>query len=331
MSPPPIPPPSPFPAPLSPADEPIAERDLLAYADGHLDRDPARRQAVELFLLRHPEEAQRMRAYALQDEAIRERFAGILAEPVPERLRQALEAAPVLRSRRAAGRIAAALALLATGALAGWSAGQPAVRDGEGGFVARTAAGFREPVEDGAATAAVQARPADWPAPQAGWPARQAEWPVPQVAVNVDIPDLGALGLQPVARSQLPAADGHSAVRIEYADATDRRVVLVIGPRWPEAPPQIRLLREDGLDIAVWQHGPLRYGLAAEGGAVPLEPLARLIVQRQDRALRAVGRTPEPVRDLHSLELPAASLDPPLDGEAIEPASASDGAATSLN
>lgn len=284
----------------------IGERDLLAYADGLLDQDPARKRAVELFLRGRPEEARRMRAYALQNEAIRTRFAGVLAEPVPERLSRLLDAERGRRPLRGAARIAASLALIAIGVVLGWAASESASQD-EGVFVSRAVAGYRS----GAASHAAALPPRE----------NHLGWLSQQVAVNIDVPDLSALGLYPVSRSRLPTAEGHSTVRIEYGAPAGRRIVLVIGTRWQNRVPTIHLAREGGLRIAHWQDGPLSYGLVADSDAVPLEPVAEMIAERQERKIRAIGREPEVIRDVRSLgtpqpaALPAVEGNPAHDGE----------------
>ena len=91
----------------------FTEAELHAYVDGRL---PEGRQAdVEAYLAAHPDEAARLAAYRKQSEQLREVFAPVLGEPVPQRL--ALSFVP-RRSRLV--RIAGALAWIAVGVAAGW-------------------------------------------------------------------------------------------------------------------------------------------------------------------------------------------------------------------
>ena len=71
--------------------EPVNEIDLLAYADGTLDGDPARRAEVEEYLKQHPEQAERIIAFMHQDDDIHRLYDPVLDEPVPDRLRAVLE------------------------------------------------------------------------------------------------------------------------------------------------------------------------------------------------------------------------------------------------
>ena len=91
----------------------FTEAELHAYVDGRL---PQERQAeLEAYLAANPDETARLAAYRKQAEQLREVFAPVLHEPVPQRL--ALSFVP-RRSRLI--RVAAALALIAVGMAAGW-------------------------------------------------------------------------------------------------------------------------------------------------------------------------------------------------------------------
>ncbi len=95
--------------------EPVSEHDLQAYADGELPED--RRAAVAAWLAAHPEDAERIESYRALAQELRSTYDGVLHEPVPERLEQALRP---LRSRRFA--LVAMWVVLgaALGAFAGW-------------------------------------------------------------------------------------------------------------------------------------------------------------------------------------------------------------------
>ncbi|MBZ0140510.1 MAG: anti-sigma factor, partial [Pseudorhodoplanes sp.] len=64
---------------------PVTPDELHAFVDGELPVD--RRDAVEAWLANHPEDAALVHAWRAQAEAIRARYATIVNEPVPARLR----------------------------------------------------------------------------------------------------------------------------------------------------------------------------------------------------------------------------------------------------
>lgn len=92
---------------------PITEADLQAFVDGRLPE--ARRAEIEAYLAEHPDEAARLAAYQAQGGRLRELYAPVLDEAIPERL-----AAAVSPHRRRLARAAAALTWMALGGAAGW-------------------------------------------------------------------------------------------------------------------------------------------------------------------------------------------------------------------
>ena len=91
----------------------FTEAELQAYVDRRL---PERRQAeLDAYLAAHPEEAARLASYREQAERLREVFAPVLDEPVPQRL--ALASGP---RRSWLMQVAASLAWVAIGAFGGW-------------------------------------------------------------------------------------------------------------------------------------------------------------------------------------------------------------------
>jgi len=66
---------------MSDKDAPVTEDELQAYVDGELAAE--RHNAVDAWLMGHPEEAARVAAWRAQAEAIRARYSAIASEPVP--------------------------------------------------------------------------------------------------------------------------------------------------------------------------------------------------------------------------------------------------------
>lgn len=137
--------------------DPVEEELLFDYLDGNLD--PDRRAEVVAYLQRNPKEAAKVSALRLQDEALRSLGGDVLAEPVPDRLRDILYRQP---SGRDAGRapvagpsrrrtvlgpwvnIAAALFIFVLGSLVGWF-GRSGLEDTKSdlqAFLGESASGF---------------------------------------------------------------------------------------------------------------------------------------------------------------------------------------------
>ena len=99
-------------------NSPVTEDELHAYVDGELPAE--RREAVETWLAKHPDDASLIGIWRAHADAVRARYGNIVNEPVPARL--ALER--IMRSRRSWVAIAAAatIAAFVIGGAAGWLA-----------------------------------------------------------------------------------------------------------------------------------------------------------------------------------------------------------------
>jgi anti-sigma factor RsiW len=95
---------------------PVTEYELHLYVDGELP--VGRREAVEAWLANHPEDASRVASWREQAALVRQRFAHVAEEPVPDKLKLAT----IMRARRSWGAVAAAAALAAffVGGVVGW-------------------------------------------------------------------------------------------------------------------------------------------------------------------------------------------------------------------
>lgn len=99
-------------------NSPVTEDELHAFVDGELPGE--RRDAIEAWLAKHPDDAARVATWRIQADAVRARYASIVSEPVPARL--ALDR--IMRSRRSWAAIAAAatVAAFVIGGTVGWLA-----------------------------------------------------------------------------------------------------------------------------------------------------------------------------------------------------------------
>ena len=229
----------------------IRDIDLLAYADGLLDRNPGRKAEVEAYLRQHPYEAARVRDYADQNNAIRRLYASILAEPVPERLQAALETRP----RRPLGPVARAAivaSLLCAAGFMGWligRSGQPAPRLVQD-FIEQALTTYGHPhLTAGSSTDITQqgtSQPFDWLAQQ--------------IAVQLQPPDLTPQGFTLVDR-HLITANGPQTAQVTYAAPGGQRLSLFLSTRWQDEVPQFHFAENDGVTMVYWLDGPLVYAL----------------------------------------------------------------------
>jgi anti-sigma factor RsiW len=246
---------------------------LSAWLDDQLP--PDQRAEVEAWLREHPEDAARVRLWALDAEALRTRFDAVLTEPVPQALaqvtwRKAPDTLPGLRWQR----WAAAVAVFALGGVVGaglmWRLQPPPsalaalANGGETAWVQRAAVAHAVYVPEVRHAVEVKAQEE-----------HLSRWLTKRLTVPVKLFDLRAQGFELVGGRLLPDAAGPSAQlmyqAIPGADATatststDAKPVRVtVYLRKPESntPAAFRYERQGELGLFYWVEGE-----SAEGGA----------------------------------------------------------------
>lgn len=228
---------------------PILEEDLHAYVDGLL---PERRRAeVESFLADNPKEAERVRAYQKQKEALRALFDPVLDEPIPPQLLhpKRLWSWPVVR-------YAAIVAWITLGGALGWALRGADSRklDEPNGFARQAAIAHavyspevRHPVEVG----------------------RDQEehlvaWLSKRVGAPLKPPHLSELGFDLVGGRLLPGNRGPVA-QFMYQDEKGQRLTLYVrmdpGTKGETA---FRYTQEGKVGVFYWIDGPFGYALSGE-------------------------------------------------------------------
>lgn len=261
--------------------QPVSEAELHAYIDGGLPE--SRRAAVEDHLVAQPEEAARVDAYRAQRAALRQHFAPLLAEEVPERLRRlaerlpdgaAEESRPAATMKTSAGtrvdrqkrpflqrwslqRIAASLMLALLSGAAGWFAHD---RYPGGERVA-----LLIPLPRQAAIAHVVyspdvRRPVEITADQEEL---LVKWLSKRLGTAVSPPKLGALGYELIGGRLLPGNSGPVA-QFMYHDASGQRLTLYVSTENTVSHDAgFRFAREGPVNVFYWVDGKFGYALSA--------------------------------------------------------------------
>ena len=202
---------------------PVTEAELQAFVDGHLP--DGRRADVEAYLGEHPDESSRLAAYRAHSVQLRERYASVLGEPVPERLVRATR--PPMRWRgvaAAAGWVSVGVALgAATGwQLHAWRVSAPPQSETPG-LVKRAAVAhavyapeIRHPVEVGA-----------------DQEAHLEAWLSKRLGAQVRGAHLEAVGFSLVGGRLLPGETGPVA-QFMYQSPQGKRVTLYVRTRGPD-------------------------------------------------------------------------------------------------
>ena len=222
---------------------------MHVYVDGELPAD--RREAVEAWLLSHPDDAARVAAWRAQAEVIRARYGAVINEPVPDRLMLSR----ITRNRRSWAAVAAAAAVVAFvvgGGGAGWMArGASAAAPGEVELFTHEALGahklyigeVRHPIE-------VKAEES-----------HLLPWLSRRVGTTLRAPDLGAFDLKRLGGRLLPGISGPAALFM-YEGANGERFTIYCS-RLDAARTAFRYDATDSFGAVHWIEGS--YGWALSG------------------------------------------------------------------
>ena len=226
----------------------VTETDLHAYVDGALD--PERRAAVDRYLAGHPIEADRVRAWQQQNEALSALYHHIGAEPVPPRLDVHSIAGAFATSGRAWHRMAtAALLCLAVGLAGGWIGR---------GYWGAPDVGQTPLVNEAVAAHSLYTREVVHPVEVgADQQAHLAAWLSKRLDRNLVLPDLRPLGFSLVGGRLLPA-QGRPAAQLMYEDETGQRVTFLIVAASDGHESSLQYGQRDGLRSFLWTDETIR-------------------------------------------------------------------------
>lgn len=230
----------------------VTESDLHAYADGQLP--PARRALVEAYLAANPEAARAVTQIRAQNHALHRAFDGVLNEPIPQPLVQALHAPSPWQYGWAA-----TMASLVCGVAAGWLAhGMASAPTNASSAAAQFA---HEALTAHVTYTAEQRHPVEVPAQQE---AHLVAWLSKRLQMPIHAPDLQVQGFSLLGGRLLPA-DGMPLAQLMYQAADGQRLTLTIKNAAHQAPDtSFKIMEQNGTSAFYWiDRG---YGYALSGG-----------------------------------------------------------------
>lgn len=240
----------------------IDEMDLLALADGGYDDDPARKAELEAAIAQCPPASTQLAAYRAQTAALRAAYAGTLAEPVPDRLYDALDGIGRAQSRPIMRRTAAGLLVAAAG-VGGWLIGSDSHDPLQQALLDESYRQFQLH-DSNPAMAATVARGAP------------ISWAEDGVAMRLSAPDLSSEGYTLVEKRAVPIGKDQIVV-LEYMSQDDRAFSLFLTPRWADRPGPIIEQERDGVTLTYWHDGPLASSIATTLPKDQARDLARTV------------------------------------------------------
>jgi len=230
---------------------PIGERDLHAYVDGQLDAD--RRAQIEGYLASQPQAQVQVQHWREQNLSLHRLYDGVMNEAIPMQLATALKPQPMLRA------LAAGVACLACGVVAGWfahgiMAPSEIASSGTPGFARNALAAH-------VVFAAEQRHPVEVSAQQE---AHLLAWLSKRLEAPIHAPDLREQGFTLLGGRLLPGDDAPLA-QLMYESAAGERLTLTIRhAARQQREGGFQLLEQNGNAVFYWIDRD--YGYALSGG-----------------------------------------------------------------
>jgi anti-sigma factor RsiW len=242
--------------------KPVSEVELHTYLDGELSEGA--RAEIEAWLRSHPEDAERIRAYAEQNAMLRSLYNPVLEEPVP--------AALLAVHPRAWRRYAAAAAIFAFGIGLGWLA--------RGAFVAplMVPLSFARQAATAHAVYAPEVRhPVEVTANEEEHLVR---WLSRRLGTTLKAPQLAPVGYDLVGGRLLSGTQGPVA-HFMYQDARGQRLTLYVSrQRGERNDTAFRFSQEDRVSVFYWVEGNFGYALSGEMRREQLLQVAEVVYKQ---------------------------------------------------
>lgn len=246
------------------------EDKLHAYVDGMLAEDE--RLEMEAWLAGHPDDAERVRDWIAQNQALHAAFDPVLNEPLPLDLVRASR-----RQRPASSRIwraAASIAALAITGLAGYGIG---LRSAEPEIIAQMS---RDASLAHVVFSTEQRHPVEVDAAHAD---HLVKWLSKRLGAQLAPPDFTAQGFELLGGRLLTGGNGPVA-QFMYQSADQRRVTLYIRREARgNADTSFRHARESGVEVFYWIDQDMGYALS---GGIEHDEIQRLA----DAAYRQISQ-----------------------------------------
>lgn len=225
--------------------------DLHAYVDEQLS--PESRRRVAQWLETNPEAKRQAAEYSLIRDGLRELYAPVLEEPIPERM---LRPEPPRRWLRPFGAMAAGVLLMLAGTWFGMQ-----LERGAGPLMAAVPHTVREAVMAYAVYAPEVRHPVEVPGDQAQ---HLVSWLSKRMGIQVRAPSLDDLGFLLLGGRLLSSDDGPGAL-LMYENQEGRRVILYACPsEEADGDTAFRFAQDEGVSVFYWSEGGLSYALAGE-------------------------------------------------------------------
>ncbi|HEY8099182.1 MAG TPA: anti-sigma factor [Burkholderiaceae bacterium] len=239
----------------------IRETDLHAYIDGQLD--PARRAVVEAYLAEHSDAATYVQDLREQMQVLHRTYDGILNEPIPLKLTEALQ------TRWIPHGLAAGLVWMTCGVAAGWFA-HMLVPTGSSSINA-----FAHDALGAHVLYVVEKKhPVEVPAEQQ---AHLVAWLSKRLDAPIHAPDLQSQGFSLLGGRLLPGDEGPLAQLMYESTDGVRLTLMVKHAAKQQADTGFKILQQNGTSVFYWIDRDYGYALSGAIDKARLLTVAQLI------------------------------------------------------
>ena len=259
-------------------ERPIGEDDLQAYVDGRLA--PEIRENVEAYLRANPGRTAQVEADRELRASLRERLAFKAQEPIPARLR----IANIWGGRRHGGHrwlraVAVAMAWLAVGGAAGWTANNWIAGPRSASVRAPSGAATLDGMTAHRTFVVEVAHPVEVPASQE---AHLVQWLSRRLGAPLSAPDLSAQGFRLMGGRLLPAGE-QPAAQFMYEDDKGTRLTVYVRPEGAGERTAFRFEAQGEVSAFSWVDRGLSYVVVAKVDRARLLDVAEAVYQQLDR------------------------------------------------
>lgn len=270
----------------------VTEFDLLAWADGRLGGDPARKASIEAYLETRPELKARLEKDKQIHAAIRESVKDVVNEPAPDRLTARVFAPPSRPAWTAPAMAAVAAAAVLTLTFGiGWRFGSAVTPPVSEPSLAEPAYAELFPQTDSEAGLS--------PAALSTTPEQSA-------------PDLSPLGIRPLSEESFYAKN-RAVSRYLYSAPDGKTLIFMTSSPEPEPQAPLKMAETDSGKAVYWVRNGTAFGVA---GDLPGEELMAVAQRIREDAL--FNQRPVPSPQLPE-EQPIAAAAQPGAGIEIQP------------
>ena len=280
--------------PIESPNAPVTEAELQAYVDRQLT--PERQREIEAYLLRRPEEAQRVEIYRAQKRELQALFNPVLDEPLPKRLR----AAAVPKTPWYLQRMAAGIAIAVISGAAGWGLrGGVGAEPGSNTLAQRTPGAVTVAPATGFAQRAAVAHAVYSPDARRAVEVRADQedqlvtWLSKRMGAPMKPPHLQALGYALDGGRLLPGDKGPVA-QFMYHDNAGAKLTLYVSnevadmaqktPAGKNRETAFRFAREGSVNVFYWINGPFGYAISADADKAELARVSAEVYRQLETA-----------------------------------------------